>query len=78
MDPETTVKELFISACKRNDLNTVRTLLFIGADVNWRDVNDGWSGLHYSARENYWELLELLLIQTGVNVNIKTNKMRHL
>ena len=35
---------------------------------------DGWAGLHFAARHNYGELLELLLAQTEVNVNIRTNR----
>ena len=52
----------------------VRELLAEGADVNWRDDDDdGWAGLHFAANHNYGELLELLLAQTGVDVNIRTN-----
>ena len=67
-----TVTDFFIGACKRNNLNIVHSLLNSDADVNWRDAA-GWSGLHFAARDNYGELLELLLAQTGVDVNIRTN-----
>ena len=65
-------KEFFLSSCQANDLNKVRHLLKHRADVNWRD-DDGWSGLHFAANGNYGELLELLLAQTGVDVNIRDN-----
>ena len=70
---ESPIGEVFVSACERNDLNTVRTLLTIGADVNWKRDSNGMSGLFFAALKNYGELLELLLAQTGVNVNIKNN-----
>ena len=38
-----------------------------------RDDHYGMSGLHMAARNNYGELLELLLAQNGVDVNIRTN-----
>ena len=59
----------YLKACEKNNCTVVRTLLFCGADVNWRrDANPG--GLYIAARNNYGELLELLLAQTGVDVNI--------
>ena len=58
-----------LGSCKRNDIHRVRHILLVGADVNWKD-NEGRSGLHHAARNNYGDLLELLLTQTGVNVNI--------
>ena len=61
-------------ACDENNLSMVRELLSSGADVNWRRDADGWAGLHFAARHNYGELLELLLAQTEVNVNIRTNR----
>merc|ERR1712062_299414 len=73
LSPETTVKEIFLKACERNELNKVRSVLTLDADVNWRKDNIGWSGLHIAARDNYGELLELLLAQTGVDVNIRDN-----
>ena len=45
-----------------------------GADVHWSRDLDGWSGLHSAARFNNGELLELLLAQTGVDVNIRDNR----
>ena len=65
------VKELFLSACEKNDLTTVRRFLPRGADVNWRRNKDSWSGLHIAAAGNYGGLLDLLLAQTGVDVNIR-------
>jgi len=74
LSPDISIKELFLQSCQSNDLNKVRYILLLGADVNWRrDDNTGlagWAGLHWAAGRNYGELLELLLTQTGVNVNI--------
>ena len=66
------MKDSYFKACKENNHSLVRELLSSGADVNWRDADaDGRSGLHFAARDNYGELLELLLAQTGVDVNIR-------
>jgi len=71
---DTPVWELFIGACERNELNKVRSLLIFNVDVNWRiDDYDLRAGLHIAARHNYGELLELLLAQTGVDVNIRND-----
>ena len=71
---DSTLKERYFKGCAENDHSLVRKLLSSGADVNWRRrEGDGWSGLHIAARDNYGELLELLLAQTGVDVNIRDN-----
>ena len=67
LSEQTTVKELFLRSCKKNDVSAARYFLSLGADVNWKGV---WAGLHWAARDNFRELLELLLTQTGVDVNI--------
>ena len=72
LPPEQAGRDLFLAACERNDLNIVRHLLPLGTDVNCKKDNEGLSGLHFAARENYGDLLELLLSQTGVDVNITT------
>ena len=67
-----TLKQIFLESCEGNEFNKVRSALTLDADVNWHD-DDGWTGLHFAAHHNYEELLELLLVQTGVNVNMKDN-----
>ena len=74
---EITLKDLYFQACEENNHSLVRELLRSGANVNWRrDGDGGWSGLHFAALNNYGELLELLLAQTGVDVNIRNNRNR--
>ena len=68
---DTTVLELFLGACEGNELNKVQSLLIFDVNVNWRRDSDGGAGLHCAAGCNYGELLELLLAQTGVDVNIR-------
>ena len=71
----TAVREIFLQACERNELVTLQHIFARGgADVNWRRDATGWAGLHFAAQDNYGELLELLLAQTGVDVNIRTNR----
>ena len=70
----TAVSEIFLQACERNELVTLQHIFARGgADVNWRRDATGWAGLHFAAQDNYGELLELLLAQTGVDVNIRDN-----
>ena len=64
-----TVKDLFLGACKRNNVNVARQLLTIGADVNWKSDYRNISALVFAATYNYGELLELLLAQIGIDVN---------
>ena len=63
-------REIYLESCWSNDIHKVRQILLLGADVNWKDNAPFNSGLHIAARNNYGDLLELLLTQTGVNVNI--------
>ena len=65
------MKDSYIKACAENNHSLVRERLSSGADVNWRTDEDGSAGLHFAACYNYGELLELLLAQTGVDVNIR-------
>ena len=62
-DPQLSVREEFLSTCCDNNLTAVAQWLSQGADVNWRD-EDGMSGLHWAAVNNYGDLLSLLLGQT--------------
>ena len=67
------MRDSYFKACQENNHSLVRELLSRGADVNWRRDFGGRSGLHFAARGNYGELLELLLTQTGVDVNIRNS-----
>ena len=60
-----------MKACWRRDRELVRVLLDRGADVNWMDEfhEFEWSGLHCASINNDGELMDLLLAQTGVDVN---------
>lgn len=42
-------------------------------DINQRD-NDGWTPLHYAARNAFEDIVELLLSQPGIDVNVKDNR----
>jgi len=73
LSPDISVRDLYFGSCENNDIHKVRQILLLGADVNWKD-NDGISGLFIAASNNYGDLLELLLTQTGVNVNIGNDR----
>ena len=74
LSPNLTIKELFLQACTKGNLELARVLLANGAAVNW--VDDLGSGLHKAARSGHGELLDLLLAQPGVEVNIKNGTNR--
>ena len=72
--PSRSSKQDFLLACRHNDLQEVQLILSNGGDVNWRTAEGrGFSGLHIAANNNSGELLQLLLVQTGVDVNIRDN-----
>ena len=71
LSPNLTIKELFLQACTKGNLELARVLLANGAAVNW--VDDLGSGLHKAARSGHGELLDLLLAQPGVEVNIRVS-----
>ena len=60
-EEDSSVREGFLSDCCDNNFSVVARLLDQGAaDVNWRD-EDGMSGLHWAAVNNYPSLLARLL-----------------
>ena len=73
LSPTLTTRGLFLEACDEGDLELARVLLARGADVNWSGGTKGYlaSGLHYAARDENADLLDLLLAQPGLDVNIK-------
>ena len=77
MKKKTRMNDSYLNACEQNELSQVVELLSRGADVNWRgDDGARWSGLYFAAVVNNEQLLELLLAQSGVDVNIRTNEGR--
>src|SRR5436190_1530732 len=56
-------------AAKNRDLQTVRTLLKQGMDVNARQL-DGTTALHWAARWNDLEMVDVL-IRAGANVSTR-------
>ena len=69
LSPTLTVKELLLFSCVRDDLDSVRALLRLGADVNWRDGQDV-AGLHLATSNNSEEMLDLLLTYVNIDVNV--------
>ena len=60
-------------------IETVRTLLKNGADINEQDTN-GWTVLHHASHMGQKEIVELLLSnpkEKGMNYNKVTNKRYH-
>jgi len=60
-------------ACERGHLSCVRALLEAGADVNWADRN-GYYTLLAASERGHNEIVKLLLLQTGINVNMAFSK----
>ena len=68
---EKIIQDLFLDACKTNDLEKVKNCVGLGADINSKDVC-GYTGLYLAARENCLDVLDYLLDRTNINVNCKT------
>ena len=47
----TDIKDLFIYACQKNDLEKVKACITLGMDINWITPDEKWSGLTASAYE---------------------------
>ena len=50
------IQDLFLDACKTNDLEKVKNCVGLGADINSKDVC-GYTGLYLAARENCLDVL---------------------
>jgi len=59
-----------IGASLRGHLSCVRALLEAGADVNLAD-RDGYNALITASENGHIEIVKLLLLQNGINVNMK-------
>jgi ankyrin repeat protein len=60
-----------INATKKGDLETVKTYLKEGIDINTRDSDNGYSILHWAAEKGQKKIVKLL-IEKGANLNAKT------
>ena len=69
MDPGWDLREIFIEACVNSDQGRVKCCLQIAGDLLNAKDEHGWSALHYIARHNKTDMLELFLKQPGINVN---------
>ena len=57
-------------ACyKGGRLDNIKRLLELGADIQQLEFNDGWSALHFAARDSSPEIIEYLL-SLGMTVNM--------
>ena len=68
------LKELFLEACQKNDLDRVKASLTLDVDVNTVSEDGQLSGLTIAAWKNYPKLLDLLLSQPGIDVNLTTTE----
>ena len=71
-----TGKTPLICACLNGGrLDNIKTLFEHGADIKQITVNDGWSALHFAARDSSPEIIEYLLsLEMTVNMTTKTGK----
>ena len=68
-------EELFLPACQNNDLDRVKAFLKgLNVNVNTLSEDGQWSGVTIAAKQNYIELLDLLLCQPGVDANLPTTE----
>ena len=66
------VKELFIEACQKNELEKVKACITLGVDINLVTDDGKWSGLTAAAHNGSLETLDHLLTLPTIDVNIKT------
>ena len=60
---------LMCACYKGGRLDNIKRLLELGADIQQLEFNDGWSALHFAARDSSPEIIEYLL-SLGMTVNI--------
>ena len=70
--PSTDIKDLFIEACRKNELEKVKACITLGVDINLVTPDEKWAGLTAAAQEGSFKVLEHLLTFPNINVNIKT------
>ena len=76
LESSTTVKAVFLNACRKSDLKEVDSCLSIGANVNWK-TEDGYFCsvlLFYAVKWERMKLLNLLLATPGIDVNITNSR----
>jgi ankyrin repeat protein len=62
-----------IDAAERNDVDVVKLLLEErGADITVKD-NDGWTVLHWAARNGQWEVVKWLVEERGADITANDN-----
>ena len=64
---------LFLSLCQENDVEKVIYCIKLGVNVNTVSEDKKWSGLVIAAKNNFPEILEILLSQPGIDVNLKSD-----
>ena len=62
-----------LNACYFGNEHLAIRLLREGAQPDWMDPRDGWTGIHYAAR---WGLISVLnqLLKSGVDVNMRSSE----
>ena len=60
---------LMCACYKGGRLDNIKRLLELGADIQQLEFNDGWSALHFAARDSSPEIIEYLL-SVGMTVNM--------
>ena len=70
-----TLKELYFEACQNNDTEIVQFCIDkLGLNINCVSEDGLWTGLAICAKNNYLQMLEVLLNVPNVNVNIKSSR----
>ena len=73
LSEDSSAKDLFSRAMKWGTLEEVQGMVRLGADVNWRDDEKGFSGLLIAAAHGREKKLEFLLSK-GADVNLAGKK----
>ena len=73
LSEDSPAKDLFFRAMMWGTLEEVQGMVRLGADVNWRDTEDGVTGLLIAAYNGRKKKLEFLLSK-GADVNLASKR----
>ena len=68
-----TLVDIYFESCQKNNIEEVQHCIALGVNINSVSSGGLWSGLAICAKNNYLQLLDILLSCDKIDVNIKTS-----
>ena len=66
----------FVIACRNNDVDSARSFLSEGADINFRFEIDNLTALHCAVKKGHLETVKFLLLQPTLDLSAATLKRK--